>query len=296
MADDEVGAYYDASTRRFLVFGGSGAALAIHRGLWPEGADTAEVAAAHVNDLIRARAEEMLGGPPEKVVDLGCGVGGSVFHLARVWPQARFRGITISAVQCRRALAEAAARGLAARCRFAEADFIAPPDAAGGPGADLAIAIEAHVHAPSAAAFLVAARRHLRPGGVLVVVDDMLRCPAETLGRRDRRLVARFRRGWRLGHVPDRAGFAAQAVAAGFAVEAIDDLTPLLRLDRWRDLALHAVAPVADRIGLNRWPLFGNMIGGDALTRAYRRGVMGYTFAVLRVGDDGAGDAAGPAL
>lgn len=286
MNDGGVGAYYDASTRRFLLVGGSGCALAIHRGLWAEGVETAEAAAAHVNDLIRARAQTALGGAPAQVVDLGCGVGGSVFHLARVWPQARFLGITISAVQCRRATEEAAARGLSGRCRFDEADFTAPPGVAAG--ADLAIAVESHVHAPGAAEFLVGARRRLRPGGVLLIVDDMLRAPETTLAPRDRRLVATFRKGWRLGHVPDRAGLAAEAVAAGFAVEAVEDLTPLLRLDRWRDLALHAVAPVADRAGLNRWPLFGNMIGGDALTRAYRRGIMGYTLMALRRGPGGA--------
>jgi cyclopropane fatty-acyl-phospholipid synthase-like methyltransferase len=281
-----VGAYYDASTRRFLRVGGSKQALAIHRGLWAEGVATPEAAAAHVNDLIRARAEAALGRIPARVVDLGCGVGGSAFHLARHWTETEFLGITISALQVRDAQAEADARGLSSRCRFGLADFTkADPSEA---RAELAIAIESHVHAPAAATFLTGVRDRIAVGGVLIVVDDMLLGPEALLPPRDRRLVETFRKGWRLGHVPDRASFATEAGAAGFHVEAVEDLTPLLRLDRWRDLALHAVAPVVDRAGLNRWPLFGNMIGGDALTRAYRRGIMAYTLAVLRRAADSA--------
>jgi hypothetical protein len=61
------------------------------------------------------------------------------------------------------------------------------------------------------------------------------------------------------------------AEGRGYRLLAQHDLGPLLRLDRWRDRALRLAGPVADALGLARWPLFANMIGGNALTQAYRR-------------------------
>ena len=277
--------YYDANTRRFLVIGGSGGALAIHRPLWAEGVTTPVAAAAHVNDILIRLAEHHLGRSPQQVVDLGCGVGGSVLHLARHWPRGRFAGVTISTVQRARAEEEATLRGLGTRCQFHRGDFTAPPERTIGQDwvpADLAIAIESHVHAKSAEAFLAGAKAFVRPGGLLLIVDDMLVRPEAALNRAERHWLDLFRNGWRLGHVPDRDGLVALADGQGFDRLEMQDLTPMIRLDRMRDRALHLVGPVAHRVGLNRWPMFGNMIGGDALTRLYKLGAMGYTCAAFR--------------
>lgn len=276
---NRVARYYDRSTRRFLAVGGSGAALAIHRPLWAEGVTSSSQAAAHINTVIAAQAEAALGHPPLRVVDLGCGVGGTVFHLARRWPQSVFCGITISAEQVRLAEAHAHALNLHPRCTFLRSDFTLPMTL---PQADLAIAVESHVHAPNAALFLQAALRHVRPGGVLVLVDDMLAQPETGLAPRQMRRLASFRRGWRLGHVPDRDGLKRAAQSAGFTVAGTFDLTPLLRLNRVRDRVLRVVGPVVDSLGLARLPLFGNMIGGNALTESYRAGDMRYTCLVLQ--------------
>lgn len=278
-ARNAIARYYDTSTRRFLRVGGSGASLAIHRPLWAEGVATPAMAAMHVNTLIAEAAERALGGPPARVTDLGCGVGGTLMHLGQVWPETQFCGITISGEQVRLARGFAASRGLDDRCRFLRSDFTLPMTL---PRADLVIAVESHVHAPDAGIFLRAAHRHLRHGGVLILVDDMLACPEADLDARAARRLAQFRRGWHLGHVPDLAGLEARATVAGFALEAADDLTALLRLDRLRDRALRLVGPVADRAGLAHVPFFGNMIGGNALTENYRAGQMQYRLLVLR--------------
>jgi SAM-dependent methyltransferase len=281
MSGARVEDYYDANTRRFLLVGGSGTALAIHRPLWGEGVATAEAAAGHVNDIIRDLAERHLGRAPAQVCDLGCGVGGTLFHLAPLWPGAALAGITISATQRDRAEREAHRRGLAPRCRFVQADFTENPEQ-GQPPADVVIAIESHVHAASAAQFLSGAARFLRPGGLLMIVDDMLVRPETAMPAAERHRLAAFREGWRLGHVPDRDGILTSATDAGFDVLETLDLTPLIRLDRLRDRMLHVAGPLAHRLTLNRWPIFGNMIGGDALTRLYRMGAMRYTCLTLR--------------
>ena len=272
--------YYDRSTRRFLRIGGSGAALAIHRPLWAPGITTPEAAADHVNTLVAEAAEEALGCAPGQVVDLGCGVGGTLFHLARRWPSAAATGLTLSAEQVTLAREFAAARGLADRCAFMVGDFLDPP--AGLAPTDLAVAIESSVHTPSAPAFLRAAAARLRPGGVLILVEDTLAGPEAALDARGRALLAQFRRGWHLGHVATAEDLIAAASDAGLASAGAQDLTGLLRLDRPRDRLLRPLGPLADALGLARLPVFANIIGGNALTQAYRAGIMRYRMLVFR--------------
>jgi len=269
--------YYDANTARFLRYGGSGRSLAIHRALWEPGVANSEQATSRINQRIVESWAGRATAAPERVRDLGCGVGGSLFHFAQAWPDAELDGLTLSPRQAAMAAQEAAARGLDSRLRITCTDFLQPADRP----ADLVVAIESHVHAPSAAAFLAAAARGLSRTGKLVIVDDMLARPESQLSVADRHLVASFRRGWRLGHVPDAEGLKATAAAAGLHCLVDEDLTQYLRLNRWRDLALRALAPLADALGGNRWPLFANMIGGNALTVAYRRGTMRYRLMIF---------------
>lgn len=265
--------YYDDNTRRFLRIGGHGAGLAIHRELWAEGIASPAQAVGHVNALIARTVERHAERPPTRLLDLGCGVGGTLLHLLQRWPEAEALGVTLSQAQVEIAEGAAAEQELAARCRFAVADFLALEPAA---DADLVVAIESHVHAPSADAFLAAAARHCRPGGWLVVVDDMLARPENTLTTAERRRLDAFRRGWHLGHVATSEALAKAAAQHGFATLDVQDLTPLLRLTKPRDRWLALAGPLADRMGLARRPFFANMIGGNALTQSYRAGTMRY--------------------
>lgn len=275
---DHVAAYYDASTRRFLAVGGSGQALAIHRPLWAEGITSPEAAAAHVNNLIAQAAIRALARPPAHVCDLGCGVGGTIFHLAKLWPQARFSGLTLSGEQVALARHFAQGHGVSERCHFLQADFTQPNSLH---KADMAIAVESHVHAASAEVFLQAALAHLAPGGLLVVVDDML-ADDRPLPEAQTRLLGSFRAGWRLGHVTPRNRIVSQAEAMGYATLDQTDLSGMLHLTRARDVALRVAGPMAERLGLARHALFANMIGGNALTESYRLGLMRYTMLTFR--------------
>lgn len=269
----------DAKSLPALRVAGAEAGRTIHRQLWADGIATPKAASAHVNDLIAEAAAQALGRAPMRVIDMGCGAGGSLLHLARLWPLMQGRGITLSAEQVNIALARAQEQGVADRVQILRADFTQPTTL---PQAELVLAVESHVHAPSADVFLRAAWRLLEPGGVLVIVDDMLAQPADGLDAVAAARLLGFQRGWRLGHVPNQTGLVALAQSIGFAPEGAQDLTPLLRLDRWRDQALRVAGPVADGLGLGRWPLFGNMIGGNALSQSYRAGTMRYTLIVLR--------------
>ena len=276
---DDVAQYYDSNTRRFLASSDTGEAVAIHRKLWAPGMETPAAAAAHINDLVAQAAVDALEHPPVSVTDLGCGVGGSLFHLARCWPQSKLTGYTLSHAQVQIAQALASQRQLQDQCEIKQGDFTTVDSAH---RSELVIAIESHTHLPSLAVFFDAARQHVLPGGIVILVDDMLAGDGSGLTHKDMRLLDAFKRGWRMGHVPTINQVLNQANASGFEVLEHQDLGAFLRLYQPWDLVLNCVAPPLDWFGLARIPRFANMIGGNALTVCHRRGVMRYMMVVMR--------------
>jgi len=186
---DEVRRYYDENTARFERYGQGGAS--IHRAVWGPGVETREGAFRHVDGLVLGELRAFEGTPT--VLDLGCGLGATLMHLAST-TQIRGEGITISSMQAARASELAGAAGLSGAVRFREGDFLAlPRDLA---DVHLALSIEAFVHSQDADRYFAEAARVLRVGGRLIVCDDFLtpRGAAATSAR-DRRRIDEFRRG-----------------------------------------------------------------------------------------------------
>jgi tocopherol O-methyltransferase len=282
----ELERYYDRNTGLFLRLGQARGTPAIHRGLWSPGVHTADAAADQVNQRIAETARDRLAGPPGSVLDLGCGVGGTLFSLARAFPEADLQGITLSARQVERAQELAQQRGLAARCRFHHGDFhrLRLPQTA-----DLIVAIEAFVHSDQPDAFLETCRAQLAPGGLLILVDDFLSRPLETLRPAERRLVERFQHGWQVPGLCTAEQLEQRLGAHGFAAVEQSDLTQWIRTDRLRDRLVALSAPVAALPGLAGRPFARNLIGGHALTRAIRKGLIHYRQCVVKEGKLGGG-------
>lgn len=177
-ATREVARYYDANTGRFLLVGAGGGTHAIHRELWGPGVSSTAEAVDNVNGLLVELIEAGASGSPGSIVDLGCGVGGTVMRLAEAFPYASITGVTISPRQVEIARRLTRARGLEDRCRYVLGDF---QESAAGTDHDAAVAVEAAVHAETPERFFTAAAHAVRPEGVLVLVDDFLARPLEAL-------------------------------------------------------------------------------------------------------------------
>ncbi len=283
---EKVARYYDRNTKRFLRFGGGAGALAIHRELWGPGVVSRTDAKRYVNRLI---GDEIgaTGVANPIVLDLGCGVGGTLFELSARFPGARMHGVTISRAQQELAEVWAHRLGVDDRCAFHVGDFhdvrLRSADGS-GVRASSVIAVESFAHAADPAAFFRTAARHLDLGGRLILVDDFLATGRAELTASDAARVGRFEDGWRLGTLltPDEAREAARA--AGLIPIGEEDLTHLIRLGRPRDRVIAAVAPLLDRLGLVRVPFCGNMIGGNALQQGLARGVLAYRMLAFSKG------------
>lgn len=282
---DDVARYYDRNTDRFLRFGGGATALAIHRELWAPGVRTAAEAKQYINRIL-AEAIEVRHPHAPTVLDLGCGVGGTLFDLAVRFPDGHMHGVTLSLRQVDLGQELADARGLGERCTVHLGDFeqAEPAPELARVRADAVLSVEALAHARDARAFFRTAAAHLgRPHGVLIVVDDFLSREEADLARRELSLVREFTAGWRLGTLRTPGGTAALAAEAGLALVDDRDLTPLVRVGRPRDLAIRTVAPLLSLLGLTHVPFFGNMIGGNALQTGIRNGVFDYRMLTFQL-------------
>jgi SAM-dependent methyltransferase len=271
----EVASYYDRSTPAFVALGQGGGEGAIRRAVWGPGVRDRGAAFHYVDDRVAEIVADIgrtIATP--HVVDLGCGVGASLCYLAARLPL-RATGITVSPLQAELAAKRASDGGLAERIVFIEGDFCGLPAMA---PADVAIAIEAFVHAASPTAFFAQCRALVKPGGVLALCDDFMRPTADP---RAAAAIERFRRGWHINSLLEAQELQSLAAEAGFAHERTEDLSPYLELHRPRDRAVNVFLALFGWLPLHRTP-FGHLVGGSALQRCLTRGWIGYDLAVFR--------------
>jgi tocopherol O-methyltransferase len=212
----------------------------------------------------------------ERVLDAGCGVGGSSLWLAKE-RGAEVVGITLAARQVQKARSYAARRGLTHRVQFKVADFTATPfsDAT----FDVVWAVESLCHAANKAAFYQEAARVLRPGG-RVVVADFVRSgrPLDPTGER---LLHEWLTGWAVPDIDTPGEHAAHLAAAGFVDTRLDDVTVhtrpslrrLYRMAYWTyPLALYGYVK-----GVRSAVQHGNVIASIRQYQALRHGAWFYS-------------------
>ena len=266
--------YYDRHSATFVRYGQGGGA--IHRAVWGPGTRTRDEAFHYVDDRI---AEQIPRGPSPSgethVVDLGCGVGGSLCYLARHLP-IRGTGITLSPAQVAMSHQVIATAGLTGRVTCLEGDYCDLPDTLAP--ADVAYAIESFVHGPSPERFFAQCQRLIKAGGVLAICDDVKR---EGTSPRALRTIEEFKKGWHINSLLARDDLISLARAHGFTHETTTDLTPFIEINRARDRVIAAYVAVLKRLPVGR-DRFDYVIGGDALQTCLANGWIGYELNVFR--------------
>jgi SAM-dependent methyltransferase len=283
----QVREYYDHNTKRFLRWGKDEGTCNIHGALWPPEVRSLRAAMNYANELV-AREIESCPYPVERVLDLGCGVGGSLFYLGRRLPRLRLLlGISLSPVQvehARRRIPETQRD----RFHFAEGCFLQLPSKQ--LQADFSFAIEAFTHGPDPGLFFAVQAEALPPGGRLVIIDDCLNDEAARGGLSGRHveLIDIYRRNWLL---PGLRGFhALKSIAAEKSFRLIRDrnLTSHLHLGRPRDRAIALLVRLLGRL-MERKTYLKALVGGDAKQKCYREGLIDYRLLVFEKHTSGVG-------
>jgi tocopherol O-methyltransferase len=255
--------HYDLATPFYRLFWGRH----IHHGLW-EGSESPSVAQQKLTETV-VREAGINGG--ERVLDVGCGMGGSSIHLAKECA-CDVTGITLSRVQRRWASLAARWNGVANRTRFRVADAetvqFTPQTF------DLVWSIECTEHLFDKAAFFRRVSSWLRPGGKVAICA--WQAGDGTLSDEARRQVYAVCEGFlcpSLGNSHDYRGWFGEA---GLKVERSFDWTERVaqtweicsrRVERSR---VHWLARLIDRNQL----LFLNRF--ETILRAYRTRAMTY--------------------
>ena len=112
---------------------------------------------------------EVLSAPGARVADVGCGTGWSTISLAKAYPAAHFVGFDVDQPSIDLARAAAEDAGVADRVSF---QLAAGETLTGNDQFDAAFAIECLHDMPRPVEVLSAIRSSVRPGGLVVVVDE----------------------------------------------------------------------------------------------------------------------------
>ena len=208
MKREDIAAYYDYTTPFYKIFWHKGT-NALHYGIWDDTTKNLQEALINTNRILADIADVQVNA---KVLDAGCGVGGSAIWLAKN-RGAQVVGITLSEKQHKSAELNALRAGLQSKTSFLIRDFLQTgfPDNS----FDIVWAIESVCHARNKSDFLREANRILRKGGKLVVADGFLRRTPSS-GKEEKN-YADFLKGLSLENLSGINEFKNYMVAEGFS-------------------------------------------------------------------------------
>jgi cyclopropane fatty-acyl-phospholipid synthase-like methyltransferase len=284
---ERVRRYYAAATEDYLKYYESDWHHHMHygfeRGL-PKGGNPTE-------HLVRYLAEVAGLKAGDRVLDAGCGVGGSSIFLAKAFG-CRCVGITLMENQARlaRGFAAAALRSIGtdspsrggSRARFAVNDFHVP---AFKPGSfDAVWAVESFDHAADKEAWVATMFRMLKPGGRLILADGFR--AAEPRDSREAREYDAFLAGWAVPHLCSRAELEAYGARAGFALAHSEDISgdvlPHARAIFRFGLLFIPVRWILAKLGLTSREKLGNAYATYFQYRTFKRGLWSYCVYCFR--------------
>lgn len=161
----DIADYYNQTLNHYQKWWKLNRALAVHYGYWDSGTKNIVHALKNTNKML----QEIAGVKKEdKVLDAGCGVGGSAFYLAKTC-EAKVTGITLSEKQLEYANRKRDELNLQKLVDFKLEDYTATSFE--NNTFDLVWAIESITSSPEKRAFAKESFRLLKPGGKLIVAD-----------------------------------------------------------------------------------------------------------------------------
>jgi len=165
ITENDIVNYYEQCQVDYEIVWHLNSQMCMHYGYWDDTTTTLRSALRNMNAKLAAFAEIK---PGEKILDAGCGVGGSSIFLAKNFG-CKVEGITLSKQQVNYATQKAGDLGLNNKINFSVDNYLNTkfPDNY----FDVVWAIESVCHAFDKEIFLEEAFRVLKKGGRLVVAD-----------------------------------------------------------------------------------------------------------------------------
>jgi tocopherol O-methyltransferase len=215
---DSIQAYYDQTWLDYRIFWMNPNNRAIHFGYWDQDARTHAQSLLQMNNVMAKRADLH---PDDRVLDAGCGVGGTSMWIAKEH-RANAVGITLVSSQVERARRYVREQNLEGLVRIEQQDYLHTTFPAAS--FDVVWATESVLYAPDKRDFLREAFRLLTPGGRLVVADYFRF--ARPYATADEQLLHSWLSGWAVPDIATRDEFVQWAIEAGFQNVRLDNIEP----------------------------------------------------------------------
>ena len=215
-SNKDVEQYYDLSQTHYKHVWDLQRSRSLHYGYWDSSTKNFHEALLNINKILAQKAGIT---KQHKVLDAGCGIGGSSLWLAKNIG-CNVTGISLSAKQVQTANNLAYAENLQSLAIFEQQDFTATKYEA--ESFDIIWAIESVCHASDKSKFINEAYRLLKKGGRLILADFFKQ---ENLAEKDAALIKQWANGWAIDDFATIKNFTEQLKNAGFHNTHIEDAT-----------------------------------------------------------------------
>lgn len=270
--------YYESTRWDYQQFWQGTRARALHFGYWGTGAKNHEESLLAMNAEMARRVHIQA---TDRVLDAGCGVGGSSIWLAKNVGCSAV-GITIVPHQVEQAQHYAQQAGVEARAQFLNADYqnTGLPDHS----FDVVWFLESLVHAEDKAAVLREAHRLLRPGGRLIINEYMLKTPYV---KNASKMLDTFLEGWAMPHLKTPQEYLAMLQDIGFRDMTCEDesraVAPSLK-SLWNiSMLMRPGAWFLYQLGIFSRARYHNVVASIAQYQTFKAGLWNYHIITAKV-------------
>ena len=215
-SNKEIEQYYDLSQTHYKRVWDLKRSRSLHYGYWDSSTKNFHEALININKILAEKAGIKQG---EKVLDAGCGIGGSSLWLAKNIG-CNVTGISLSAKQVQTANDLAKIENVQSIAFFEQQDFTGTTYEA--ESFDIIWAIESVCHANDKNKFINEAYRLLKKGGRLILADFFRK---ENLAGNDAALIKQWANGWAIDDFATIEKFTQLLTNAGFTNLNIEDAT-----------------------------------------------------------------------
>lgn len=277
----EIVDYYESCEIDYKLLWNLNTSLAMHAGYWDDTTKTLHDALVRENHVL---AEAANIGPKDRVLDAGCGVGGSSIFLAKHYG-CHVTGISLSEKQVEQARAHAFKHVSHNLPLFHQMDFAYTTFA--DASFDVIWGIESICHTYDKLAFIKEAYRLLKPGGRIVVADGFVFSRHYTT--EEAKLMEQWLQGWGVKSLAATQEFNQHLEEGGFTQISFKDITPHVLPSSKRmyyySIPAFALSKIGELVGLRTKTQTNNIRSAFYQYQAITKGLWQYGIFRAEKGD-----------